>query len=100
MSSQVPLDGLSRTDRLDRLPANRAHGKLLIGSGIGWALDAMDVSLIAFVMVALGHHWGLSSGTLSVIASLGFLGMAVGATLGGLLADRIGRRQVFALTLL
>src|SRR5690606_19534535 len=34
------------------------------------------------------------------ITSVGFMGMAVGATLGGLLADRLGRRQVFALTLL
>jgi putative MFS transporter len=34
------------------------------------------------------------------IGSIGFVGMALGATLGGLLADRIGRRQVFALTLL
>ena len=33
------------------------------------------------------------------IASVGFMGMAIGASLGGLLADRFGRRQVFAVTL-
>lgn len=91
---------MSRTDRLDGLGVNRAHGKLLVGAGIGWALDAMDVGLISFVMVALAKQWQLDSGTLSVIASLGFVGMAIGAGFGGLLADRIGRRQVFALTLL
>ena len=32
--------------------------------------------------------------------SIGFVGMAIGATVGGLLADRLGRRQVFAATLL
>lgn len=90
----------SRTQRLDDLPFTRAHGRLLGGAGIGWALDAMDVGLISFVMVALGQQWQLSSGTLSLIASLGFVGMAVGASVGGLLADRIGRRQVFALSLL
>ncbi|MDD9207008.1 MFS transporter, partial [Georgenia sp. 10Sc9-8] len=37
---------------------------------------------------------------LSWVASIGFVGMALGASLGGLLADRIGRRTVFALTLL
>ena len=63
-------------------------------------MDAMDVGLISFVMAALAREWGLSAGTLSWVASVGFIGMAVGATLGGLLADRIGRRQVFALTLL
>lgn len=92
--------GLSRTDRLDRLSFNRAHGRLLVGAGVGWALDAMDVGLISFVMVALAKQWHLDSGTLSGIASIGFVGMAIGAGVGGLLADRIGRRQVFALTLL
>src|SRR5690606_23582886 len=32
--------------------------------------------------------------------SIGFAGMAIGAALGGLLADRLGRRSVFAITLL
>ena len=35
--------GLSRNARLDRLPFNAAHRKLLVASGIGWAFDAMDV---------------------------------------------------------
>lgn len=90
----------TRTERLDSLPFTRRHGRLLLGSGVGWALDAMDVGLISFVIAALGVHWGIGPGEKSLIASIGFVGMAVGASLGGLLADRIGRRQVFALTLL
>lgn len=91
---------LTRTERLDRLPFTRRHTKLLVGSGVGWALDAMDVGLISFVMAALAKQWHLGNSTLSLIGSVGFVGMAIGASLGGLLADRIGRRQVFALTLL
>lgn len=91
---------LTRTERLDRLPFTRAHGKLLVGSGLGWALDAMDVGLIAFVMAALAKQWHLGQTTLGWIGSIGFVGMAVGAGLGGLLADRFGRRHVFAITLL
>lgn len=91
---------LTRSERLDRLPFTRAHGRLLTGSGIGWALDAMDVGLISFVMAALAKEWKLDPTTLGWIGSIGFVGMALGATLGGLLADRVGRRQVFALTLL
>jgi len=60
----------------------------------------MDVGLISFVMAALAVQWGLTAGELSVVGSIGFVGMALGATFGGLLADRVGRRQVFALTLL
>jgi putative MFS transporter len=91
---------MSRTERLDSLPVTRRHVKLLGGSGIGWALDAMDVGLIGFIMAALTTHWGLSHTETSWLASAGFIGMALGATFGGLLADRIGRRTVFAVTLL
>ena len=86
--------------RLDDLPFTRRHLRILTGSGIGWALDAMDVGLISFIITALVAEWGLTSGDASWIASVGFMGMAVGASVGGLLADRLGRRQVFALTLL
>ena len=88
------------TARLDRLPFTRTHLRVLTGSGTGWALDAMDVGLISFVIAALVDQWQLSTSQTSWIASAGFAGMAVGATVGGLLADRIGRRSVFALTLL
>lgn len=90
----------SRSERLDRLPFTRRHGRLLGTAGIGWALDAMDVGLISFVIAALAQQWQLSHVETSWIASIGFVGMAIGATVGGLLADRIGRRSVFALTLL
>ncbi len=100
---QTPLPAhgpLTRSQRLDRLPFTRKHGRLLGASGIGWALDAMDVGLISFVIAALSVHWELSKADGSLIASAGFAGMAIGASVGGLLADRIGRRSVFALTLL
>ncbi len=90
----------TRSERLDGLPFTRLHRRLVLGSGAGWALDAMDVGLISFVMAALAAQWDLGATTLSWVASVGFIGMAVGASVGGLLADRVGRRQVFALTLL
>ncbi|AEG82632.1 MULTISPECIES: MFS transporter [Corynebacterium] len=99
-SASVSADRLTRNDRLDRLPFTPKHRRLLWGSGIGWALDAMDVGLISFIMAALVAHWGLSHTQTSWLASAGFIGMAIGATLGGLLADRFGRRHIFAITLL
>jgi putative MFS transporter len=88
------------SERLDRLPFGRGHLRVLTGSGIGWALDAMDVGLISFVLAVLARQWSLQPEETAWIASAGFAGMAVGASLGGLLADRFGRRQVFAVTLL
>ena len=60
----------------------------------------MDIGLVSFIIAALAVHWDLDKSTTSWIASVGFIGMAVGASLAGLLADKIGRRQVFAATLL
>jgi len=93
-------DSRGRTERLDELPFTVEHRRLLVGSGVGWALDALDVGLISFIIAQLTVQWRLSATEASYIASIGFVGMAIGATLGGLLADRLGRRQVFALTLL
>jgi putative MFS transporter len=90
----------TRAQRLDALPWTRAHSRILGGSGVGWALDAMDVGLISFVIAQLAVVWKADAGQLGFVASAGFLGMAIGASVGGLLADRLGRRQVFALTLL
>ncbi len=93
-------DAVRVSERLDALPFTRRHAKILGGSGLGWALDAMDVGLISFIIAALSVQWQLAPGQASWIASAGFAGMAIGASLGGLLADRFGRRHVFALTLL
>ncbi|WP_460795378.1 MFS transporter [Microbacterium sp. GXF0217] len=90
----------SLAGRLDDLPFTRRHLKVLTGSGIGWALDAMDVGLISFIIAVLAQQWDLTKTESGWIASVGFIGMAIGASVGGLLADRLGRRQVFALTLL
>lgn len=86
--------------RLDDLPFGRRHLRILTGSGLGWALDAMDVGLISFIITALIAQWSLDTSQASWIASAGFAGMAIGASVGGLLADRFGRRSVFAVTLL
>lgn len=90
----------SIASRLDALPFARPHLRVLTGSGLGWALDAMDVGLISFIIAVLAQQWQLTPGQTGWIASIGFIGMAIGASVGGLLADRLGRRQVFAITLL
>src|SRR4051794_30337098 len=91
---------LTRAERLDRLPFTRRHLTLLLGSGVGWALDALEVGLISFVIAQLAITWHTDASSLSWVASAGFAGMAIGAAAGGLFADRVGRRSVFALTLL
>lgn len=101
-SASVASSGsLTRNERLDRLPFNKAHRKLLVASGIGWAFDAMDVGLVSFVVTAIAAdpHFNLTPTEKSWVLSIGFVGMAIGAALGGFVADRVGRKTVFSATL-
>ena len=83
-ASQQTVGGevsLTRNERLDRLPFNKAHRKLLVASGIGWAFDAMDVGLVSFVVAAIAAdpHFNLTPTEKSWVLSIGFVGMAIGA---------------------
>ena len=92
-------DRESFVERLDRVPLNRFHWRLLAVSGIGWMFDAMDVILISFLLVPIGREFALDATRIGLVASAGFVGMFFGAAISGRLADRYGRRVVFSLTL-
>jgi putative MFS transporter len=85
--------------RLDRVPLNRFHWKLLIVSGIGWMFDAMDVLLIGFLVAPITREFALAPAQIGLVASSGFVGMFLGAAISGRLADRFGRRIIFQATL-
>ncbi len=85
---------------LDSLPLSRFHWKVLGLSGVGWMFDAMDVTLLSVVMPILIATWGLTSSQAGLIASVDRIGALVGAVLAGVLADRLGRRVMFQVTLL
>lgn len=86
--------------RLERVPVGSFHYKLLLITGIGWMFDAMDTGIIAFVLPVLAKAWGLTSAQIGYIGSIGLVGMALGAVLAGNIADRFGRKKIFAATLL
>ncbi|MDN3017761.1 MFS transporter [Paenibacillus sp. BSR1-1] len=76
-------------------------GRKLLGiAGMGWMFDAMDVGMLSFIIAALKVEWNLTPGQMGWIGSINSIGMAVGALLFGVMADRIGRKNVFIITLL
>ena len=82
------------------LATGAKRNRLLLTSGMGWMFDAMDVGLLSFLLAALAADWHLTKGQLGWLASLNSIGMAVGAVMFGMWADRIGRKHVFIITLL
>lgn len=66
----------------------------------GWALDAMDVQLFAFVIPTLLTVWGMTKSQAGLIGTSALVTSAIGGVVAGVLADRIGRVKVLQITIL
>ncbi|MFD1864881.1 MFS transporter [Planococcus chinensis] len=77
-----------------------SRNKLLGVAGLGWLFDAMDVGILSFVIAALKVDWNLTVQQMGWIGSVNSIGMAVGAFVFGIYADRVGRKKIFIITLL
>jgi len=86
--------------RLDRVPLNSFHWRLVILAGIGWMFDAMDVLMLGFLLTPIRNEFKLDASQIGLVASATFVGMFIGAAASGRLADRYGRRSVFSTTLI
>jgi len=95
LSVQIP----SVAARLDRLPSTPAHRTATIIAGIGSFFDLFDIFLAGVLSTVLTQQFQLSRIALPAVIGSGFVGMFIGATLLGRLADRHGRRTAFLLNL-
>ncbi|MGO2036462.1 MAG: MFS transporter [Brevibacterium sp.] len=78
----------------------RTQGAIFLIGGLGFMFDAWDVALNGFLIPLLSDHWDLSVGQAAWIATANLIGMALGAFIWGGIADVIGRKKAFTLTLL
>jgi putative MFS transporter len=76
------------------------HRKLLFSAGLSWLFDAMEVGMISFIVTALAVEWQLGAQQIGLLMAVNSIGMAVGAAISGLMADRYGRRAILLWTLL
>src|SRR6201996_5340928 len=88
--------------RLDRLPWSRFHLLIVVGLGVTWILDGLEVTIVGALGPALQspQTLHLSSENLGAVASFYVIGAATGALISGWVTDRFGRRLVFYATLL
>ncbi|KAK2972694.1 hypothetical protein RJ640_025545 [Escallonia rubra] len=68
---------------------------VLVYAGLGWVSEAMEVMILSFVGSAVRAEWGLSSTEQSLISTVVFAGMLVGAYSWGLVSDAYGRKKGF-----
>jgi MFS family permease len=87
--------------RLDRLPWSRFHWVLVIGLGITWVLDGLEVTLMAAISAVLQRRDVLhfTAAQIGSISSCYLAGAVLGSLLFGHLTDRFGRRTFFFVSL-
>src|SRR3954453_12626251 len=87
--------------RLDRLPWSRFHTLVGAALGITWILDGLEVTLAGTVAGALKASPVLqfSNADVGLAGSAYLVGAVLGAIFFGWLADRLGRKKLFFITL-
>jgi MFS family permease len=90
--------------RMDRLPWSRWHWMVVIGLGITWILDGLEVTVVGLVapVITTGGGGGLDLGTgqIGFANSMYLAGAAAGALILGYLTDKLGRKRLFMFSLL
>lgn len=81
----------------DATPPER---KSLTAGGLGWLLDAMDVSLYSLVLAVLVSAFSMDTRTAGILSSVTLVASAIGGFFFGFLADRIGRVRALMASIL
>ena len=75
------------------------QGKIFLIGGLGYLFDAWDIALNGFLTPLVGLEFGLSDSARGYVATANLIGMALGAVVWGSIADRLGRKKAFSITL-
>jgi MFS family permease len=87
--------------RIDRLPWSPFHTRMVIALGVAWVLDGLEITVAGSVAGVLSDKQTLSMSSTAVglIATVYLIGEIIGALFFGRLSDKLGRRNLFMLTL-
>jgi len=87
--------------RIDRLPWSRFHTRLVIALGVAWVLDGLEITIASNVgpSLTLNNTLHMSASAVADIATWYLIGEVIGALFFGQLSDKLGRKNLFLVTL-
>jgi MFS family permease len=74
--------------------------RAIVAAGLGWMLDAFDVTLFALALPAIRRDLGLSPAAGGMLGSVALVSAAVGGVAFGWISDRFGRTRALMLSVL
>jgi MFS family permease len=83
--------------RMDRLPWTRFHWMIVIGLGISWVLDGLEIQIVA--SAGFQKDLGMSIADVTLAGTVYLVGQVIGSLVFGRMSDSLGRRKLFILTL-
>jgi putative MFS transporter len=85
---------------IDNTPLNGALKFIIAVAAAGFLFDSFDITIVGYALPKIREEFSLSPTQVGLVGSSALAGMGVGSWCWGWIADRWGRRVVFASTVL
>ncbi|BAN26396.1 MFS transporter [Caballeronia insecticola] len=93
------MDRINVQEKVDGASFNRFHLVVFLWTSLVVVLDGYDLAVPGVALPAIMANMKVSAAAAGFMASSALFGMAFGAIVLGAVADRIGRRKVFAISI-
>jgi len=86
------METYTTDDALTLIGFGKFQALVLTYAGMGWLTEAMEVMLLSFLGPVVREEWNVSPQDESLLSSVVFAGMLIGACAWGFISDRYGRK--------
>jgi putative MFS transporter len=85
---------------MERLPLTNFQRVTFLIIATAWLFDSMDLAMMTFILAPISNTFGLTPAQTGLLGSASLAGMALGSALAGMVADRVGRKAVFQVSMI